>query len=312
MTGVQTSASLVRSTANDIGIQLQVTVLIPAYNEEQAIIRVLEEVSAVMESTNYRYEVLVVDDASTDATAQLAEEFSVTCWESPVRVIRRPFNAGAGAARKTGIRAARGEFVVMLDADGSYAASSIPELLKYIPDYDQVNGARIGEAGTYPWLRGPAKWAIRKLACYLTGKQIPDLNTGLKVVKRDVVNRFLWVIPDGFSCVTTMTLAFLSNGYAVKYVEVPYRSRIGISKFHPIKDTASYISTVLRMVMYFQPLKVFFPLAFMSMVAGLAKGVWSFRVTGSLQESDVIILVGSFLTAMLGLLAEIIVAHHRR
>lgn len=289
----------------------EVTVLIPAYNEERAIVGVLEEVTGVMNAAGYQYEVLVVDDASRDGTAELVEDFAARSWEGRVRLLRRPVNGGAGAARKCGLRAARGEIVVMLDGDGSYPAVAIPQLLRFFPEYDQVNGARTSEQGSLPWLRRPAKWLIRMLACYLTGRRIPDLNTGLKAMKRDVVRRYLWVVPDGFSCVTTMTLAFLSNGHYVKYVPVEYRKRIGKSKFHPVKDTANYLSTVVRMVMYFHPLKVFLPLAALAIGVGLAKGLWSFYSTGTLQESDVIVLVGGFLTAMLGLLADIIVVHQR-
>jgi glycosyltransferase involved in cell wall biosynthesis len=223
-----------------------------------------------------------------------------------------PERRGAGAARKEGIRRARGDVVVMLDADGSYSPHSIPELFSYFPAYDQVNGARTSEQGTLRWLRRPAKWLIRKLACYLTGKKIPDLNTGLKAFKREEMLRWLWVVPDGFSCVTTMTLAFLTNGYAVKYVPTEYRPRIGRSKFHPIKDTASYLATVLRMVLYFRPLKVFLPLAGLMIGAGVGKSVLSFALTGSMQESDIVVLTAGFMTCMLGLLAEVIVAHHRR
>lgn len=294
------------------GQRCGVTVLIPAYNEAEAIPVVLEEMVAAMRGQGYAYEILVVDDASTDDTAARAEQFAAGCWEVPVRVLRRPVNGGAGAARKTGIKAARGDYVVMLDADGSYPADEVPRLLEHVPQYDQVNGARTSEQGTLPWLRRPAKWFIRKLACYLTGKTIPDLNTGLKVARRDVLRRFLWVVPDGFSCVTTMTLAFLSNGYTVKYVPVAYRPRIGKSKFHPVKDTAAYLSTVVRIVMYFHPLKVFGPVAALITLLAAGKSLWSFRTTGTLQESDVILMVFGFLTAMLGLLADIIVAHHRR
>jgi glycosyltransferase involved in cell wall biosynthesis len=255
---------------------------------------------------------LVVDDASTDRTAMIAEEFARACWQCPVRVIRCRERRGAGAARKVGIRQARGELVVMLDADGTYPAESIPELLAHFPAYDQVNGARTSEQGTMRWLRRPAKWFIRKLACYLTGHKIPDLNTGLKAFRRDEMLRWLWVVPDGFSCVTTMTLAFLTNGYAVKYVPVSYKPRIGQSKFHPVKDTASYLATVLRMVLYFRPLKVFLPLSGLMIVAAVAKTVLSFALTGSMQESDIVMMVAGFMTCMLGLLAEVIVAHHRR
>jgi hypothetical protein len=175
-----------------------------------------------------------------------------------------------------------------------------------------VNGARTSEQGSLPWLRRPAKWFIRKLACYLTGHRIPDLNTGLKAFKRDLMLEWMWVVPDGFSCVTTMTLAFLTNGYQVKYVPTTYRPRIGKSKFHPVKDTLSYLATVLRMVLYFRPLKVFLPLAGLVIVAGILKSIFSFTVTGTMQESDIVVFTAGFMTCMLGLLAEVIVAHHRR
>lgn len=290
----------------------KLTVLLPAYNEELAIGPVLAEVVEALAELDGSHEILVVDDASIDRTAEVAEQFAQDCWQCPIRVIRCPENRGAGAARKVGVREARGEIVVMLDADGSYPAECIRELIAHFPAYDQVNGARTSEQGTLPWLRRPAKWFIRMLACYLTGCRIPDLNTGLKAFKRDRMLPWLWVVPNGFSCVTTMTLAFLTNGYAVKYVDVPYRPRIGKSKFHPIKDTWAYLATVLRMVLYFRPLKIFLPLAGLLMSGGVLTSLLSFYATGSMQESDIVVFTAGFMTAMLGLLAEVIVAHHRR
>lgn len=310
MEGWQTQA--VAEPAGDTGVSWQLSVLLPAYNEQQAIAWVLDEIVEALSDQSIRYEIVVVDDASTDCTAELAEAFGRTCWQCPVRVVRCPERRGAGAARKVGIRHARGELIVMLDADGTYPARFIPELLRYFPAYDQVNGARTSEQGTMPWLRRPAKWFIRKLACYLTGHKIPDLNTGLKAFKRDSMLPWLWVVPDGFSCVTTMTLAFLTNSHPVKYVPIDYRPRIGRSKFHPIKDTISYLATVLRMVLYFRPLKVFLPISGLVIAAGMLKSALSFALTGSMQESDIVVMTAGFMTCMLGLLAEVIVAHHRR
>lgn len=310
MDGLQTQT--VVAWSNQAPAVYQLTVLLPAYNEELAICQVLGDVVEALARLELNYEILVVDDASTDATARLAEQFAADCWQAPIRVIRSVDNRGAGAARKLGIRHARGDVIVMLDADGTYPAEAIPSLLAHFPAYDQVNGARTSEQGTHAWLRRPAKWFIRKLACYLTGYPIPDLNTGLKAFKREAMLPWLWVIPNGFSCVTTMTLAFLTNGYAVKYVPVEYRPRIGRSKFHPIHDTLAYLATVLRMVLYFRPLKVFLPLAGWMLWVGVAKSAYSFRATGTMQESDVVLLSAAFMTAMLGLLAEVIVAHHRR
>ena len=310
MDGWQTQA--VEEVARGAATKCKVSVVLPTYNEELAIERVLEEIVSVLENQPWTFEVLVVDDASTDTTVARAEAFAKQCWQCPVRVVERPVNGGAGAARKTGVRAAGGEIVVMLDADGTYPAESVLEMLKYFPAYDQVNGARTSEQGTWPWLRTPAKWVIRQLACYLTGVHIPDLNTGLKAFKREAMLPWLWVVPNGFSCVTTMTLAFLTNGYSVKYIPTPYRRRIGQSKFHPIKDTLAYLSTVIRIVLYFRPLKVFLPVSGLMIAAGLLKSMASFYWTGSMQESDIVVLTAGFMTCMLGLLAEVIVAHHRR
>ncbi|OYV82379.1 MAG: hypothetical protein B7Z73_17135 [Planctomycetia bacterium 21-64-5] len=303
---------LLAAPAAEVQVQVQVTVLLPAFNEEQAIERVLGEIVETLADEPLCFEIVVVDDASTDRTAERAERFAAECWQCPVRVIRCLENRGAGAARRVGIRQARGEIVVMLDADGSYPADAIPALLRWFPAYDQVNGARTSEQGTLPWLRKPTKWFIRQLASYLTGHKIPDLNTGLKAFKREAMLPWLWVVPDGFSCVTTMTLAFLTNGYAVKYVPTAYRPRIGHSKFHPIKDTLAYLSTVLRIVLYFRPLKVFLPLSGLLMALGTAKTAFDWWSTGSMQESDIVVFVAGFMTCMIGLLAEVIVAHHRR
>jgi glycosyltransferase involved in cell wall biosynthesis len=310
MEGWQTQ--VVAASVTEVSPRCELSVVLPAYNEQEAIVRVLEEIVGAMSQEPIRYEILVVDDASTDQTAFAAEQYAERTAECPIRVIRCPLRRGAGAARKVGIRHAQGDVVVMLDADGTYTAETIPEMLAYFPAYDQVNGARTSEQGTLPWLRRPAKWFIRKLACYLTGCKIPDLNTGLKAFKRQEMLRWLWVVPDGFSCVTTMTLAFLTNGYAVKYIPTEYRPRIGKSKFHPIKDTLSYLSTVLRMVLYFRPLKVFLPLSGMMIAGGMVKSLASFAWTGTMQESDIVVIVAGFMTCMLGLLAEVIVAHHRR
>lgn len=290
----------------------QLTVLLPAFNEELAIQFVLDDIVEALRNESIRYEILVVDDASTDRTAELAEEFARGCWQCAVRVIRCPERRGAGAARKVGIRHARGDVVVMLDADGTYPADAIPALLRHFPQYDQVNGARTSEQGTLPWLRKPAKWLIRQLACYLSGHAIPDLNTGLKAFKREAMLRWLWVVPDGFSCVTTMTLAFLTNGYAVKYVPTSYRPRIGRSKFHPIRDTWAYLNTIVRLVLYFRPLRIFLPLAGAVAAIGAARLALAGPSSSADPQSNILLMLGGFMTAMLGLLAEVIVAQHRR
>lgn len=293
-------------TSNASDEPLDLTVLLPCYDEEEAIGPVIRELREALVGWPGSWEILVVDDASTDCTAERAEA-------AGARVLRRVQNAGAGAARKTGIRAARGQVVAMLDADGTYPAKHLPELLTFLPDWDQVNGARSSEQGTLPWLRAPAKWTIRKLAEWIAGREIPDLNTGMKVFKRERMLHYLWAIPDGFSCVSSMTLAFLCNGHSVRWEPIDYRPRIGRSKFRPVKDAASYLMTVVRIVMYFRPLRVFLPLALAVASVGVLHGVWGWRFSEkhTLQESDIIIVLAAVMIGVVGLLADLIVAQRR-
>jgi glycosyltransferase involved in cell wall biosynthesis len=278
-----------------------VTVIIPAHNEAQAVGKVVSEVQSVLQKTKTSFEILVVDDASTDQTALKAQK-------AGAKVVKRLLRGGSGAARKTGLREALGKIVVMLDADGSYDPKTIPQMLKLFPQFDQVNGARDSEQGAYPGLRQPAKWFIKTLASYLTNTSIPDLNTGLKAFKRQPMLKFLWVIPNGFSCVSTMTLAFLSNGYNVTWIPTKYRKRIGISKFHPFHDTLAYLTTVVRIVMYFNPLRIFGPLALVIFVLGLLSAIRNFSLYHTIQQSDIIIFMTATVTLTLGLLADLIVA----
>ena len=172
-------------------------------------------------------------------------------------------NGGSGTARRIGTQDARGRIVVWTDADMTYPNERIPEFVRYLdenPDVDQVVGARTTEEGTHKWARVPAKWVIRKVASSLSGTAIPDLNSGLRAFRRDVSLPYLRLLPPGFSCVTTITMAFLSNQHGVDYVPIDYAKRAGVSKFHPFRDAYRYILQVLRMVMYFNPLKVLMPL----------------------------------------------------
>jgi hypothetical protein len=191
----------------------------------------------------------------------------------------------------------------------TYPNDRIPELVGQLDEtWDQVVGARRTEAGTYKLARVPAKWAIRKLASFLTSTDIPDLNSGLRAFKRGVAEPYLHLLPPGFSCVTTITLAFLSNGHQVKYVPIDYFKRAGRSKFHPLRDAYNYIIQVLRMVMYFNPLRVLMPVALTLLAATFAKAavdlaVHDLRVTGS----TVLVGLAAFNIMAIALLADLVV-----
>lgn len=284
---------------------IYVSIVLPCYNEEEALPSVIEEIRDAMKDYEKSYEILIIDDCSKDKTVELGRELAD-------RVIVRKSNGGAGAARKTGIANAYGDIIVMLDADGTYNAYDIQDMLKLFPRYDQVNGARDSEQGTIKLLRVPAKWFIRKLASLLTSTDIPDLNTGLKAFKREKMLKFLWVIPDGFSCVTSMTLAFLCNGLSVTWIPTTYKPRIGKSKFHPLKDTYNYILTVIRITMYFNPLNVFLPISVLIITIGIVKSLYdALYYVYQLQQSDIIIILGGMLVGIFGLLADLIVAQNK-
>lgn len=284
---------------------LDVTILLPVYNEEEGLPIVVDDVKKAMNGTKYSYEILVVDDKSKDKSVEVAKKLGC-------RVIRHPMNRGSGASRKTGIFHAQGKIIVMLDADGSYSASYIPQMLALFPQYDQVNGARSHEMGSLRWLRQPTKWFIRELASFLANYRIPDLNTGLKAFKKDLMIHYFWCIPDGFSCVSSMTLAFLCNGHSVTYIPIDYRKRIGISKFHPLKDTFMYILTIFRLITYFKPLKIFLPLSLAMVAGGIIKsGIDYYFIIHRLQLSDIILIITGTFIGLQGLIADLIVAQKR-
>lgn len=288
---------------HDLGL---ISIVVPVYNERQAIGHDLDLITETMAASGYKYELIVVDDGSTDHTAEIARG-------KGVRLIQHPINRGSGASRRTGILEAKGEIVVMTDGDGSYPVQDIPRLLEHFPVYDQVVGARTSEQGRWPLFRVPAKWFIRKLACYLTDTDIPDLNSGLRAFKKEVMLKFLHLIPDGFSCVTTMTLAFLCNGYIIKYVPIDYYQRVGFSKFHPVRDTYSYLLTVVRMVMYFNPLKVFLPISLLLLFVGAIKIVYDiFAYNFHFAPSTLMLILTGVQVGAMGLLADVIVKGRNR
>jgi polyisoprenyl-phosphate glycosyltransferase len=220
-------------------------------------------------------------------------------------------NGGSGTVRRIGTQRAEGEIVVWTDADMSYPNERIPELVQLLEKdstIDQVVGARTSEQGTHKVLRVPAKWFIRKLAEQLTGSQIPDLNSGLRAFRREVALPYLRLLPPGFSCVTTITIAFLSNQHDVRYVPIEYSKRAGTSKFKFVRDAYRYILQVLRMVMYFNPLKVLMPLALVLLGLGIAKGIFDLAVHPfRLADDTVLVFVTGLLIASLALLADLIV-----
>ncbi|MGI9032072.1 MAG: glycosyltransferase family 2 protein, partial [Ilumatobacteraceae bacterium] len=245
-----------------------VSVVLPVYNERGHLRAEIERVRHALDASPYSYEIIVVDDGSNDGS----ETDLPTIPD--IRLLRHSQNRGSGAARRTGTTAARGRIVVWTDVDMTYPNDEIPMLVKELDGFDQVVGARRTEEGTQRFLRVPAKWFVRKLASYLVETDIPDLNSGLRAFRRDVAMQYLHHLPAGFSCVTTLTMSFLANGYQIKYVPIDYSPRAGTSKFHWWRDTKRYLLQVVRMTLSYNPLKVFLPLGAVLLLVGVGKLVY--------------------------------------
>jgi len=286
---------------------IDVSVVLPVYNEAGHLADEVKRIRHALDHSEYSYEIIVVDDGSSDGSREVAEEID------GIRLLRFATNRGAGSARKYGTMAARGDVVVWTDVDMSYPNERIPELVDALRGYDQVVGARTTEEGTVRMLRGPAKWLIRRLASYLSRTNIPDLNSGFRAFRREVADQFLYLLPRGFSCVTTITMAFLSNGYSVRYVPIEYAPRAGRSKFHWFQDTRRYLLQVVRMILMHEPIRFFGPPAAFLGVIGIGKLVYDLIDKDFRVGSNTIVLLGlSLALAGVGLIADLMVQLNKR
>jgi glycosyltransferase involved in cell wall biosynthesis len=272
-----------------------VSVVIPALDEEDAVSNTVREVARALVAAGVAHEILVVDDGSTDETAVRAEE-------AGARVLRHPENRGYGAALQSGIARARHDLLVILDADGTYPASALPCLLAFSEQYDMIVGARTGAEVHVPGLRRPAKWFLRSLAGFLAGRRIPDLNSGMRVMRRELVERFSHVLPNGFSFTTSITLAALCSGVPVRYEPIDYRPRVGKSKIRPL-HAFDFFLLVVRSIVYFNPLRVFLPFGAILFLLGSGKLVYDL-FQENISDSAVVGFLGAAIIWSLGLLSD--------
>jgi len=272
------------------------TFVLPAHNEAGRVGEVVQEVHRRYPSA----EVLVVDDASTDATAQEAEAAGAT-------VIRHPYNKGNGAAVKSGLRRARGRVVVMMDADGQHDPADIPRLLEPLGEYDLVVGAR-NPTTQASWLRRLGNWCFNVLATYVTGRPIPDLTSGFRAARREPLVEFLHLLPNGYSYPTTTTLAFLKAGYSVAFVPIQSgRRHGGKSGVRLLRDGSRFVLIILRMVTLFTPLKVFFPSSvalFLLSCLSTAYSIFLAEHRLHIPNSAVLLFTMSIIVFLIGLVSE--------
>jgi len=280
------------------------SVVIPCFNEVAAIRSTLRELVPVVSRANA--EIIVVDDGSTDGTRVILEEIEASREVPGFRVVRHSRNQGYGAAVKTGVRRAGSEEIVIIDADGTYPCERIPDLVAAAETADMVVGARIDGQEGDGRPRRFAKAVLRAHCSWLVGERIPDMNSGLRLFRRSVFDRFFKVLPDGFSLTTTITVAMMRSRYSVVFLPVEYSTRTGRSKIRPVRDTLGFIQLILRTGMYFAPLRVLLPLVGVLSAGFLISLGYDILVLRNLTDKTIILLLFAMNTALFGLVADMI------
>lgn len=269
-----------------------VSVVIPAYNEAD----VIGDVVQALASSASWHEIIVVDDGSRDGTGASATAAGAT-------VVTHPYNKGNGAAVKSGIRRASGEFVMIIDGDGQHRPDDARRLVSRLGEYDLVIGARATSTqATHGRKLGNAM--LNGLASYLTGRDIPDLTSGFRAARREYLREFLHLLPNGFSTPTTTTLAFIKAGYNVTFEPTDARPRVGTSKIRLARDGAKFLVIILKIVTLFSPLRVFLPISLASFVLGAAYAVWTIATQQHVTNSSVLLIMLAVIVFLVGLVSE--------
>jgi glycosyltransferase involved in cell wall biosynthesis len=275
-----------------MAVPSQVSVVIPAFNEADAIAEVIRDLQAEADW----HEILVVDDGSTDATADQAEA-------AGARVIRQPYNKGNGAAVKAGIRAARGEYLLIIDADGQHKPSDAVRLVAHLGAYDLVVGARSAATQAGP-VRRLGNALLNWLSGYLAERHIPDLTSGFRGARLDYLREFLFLLPNGFSTPTTTTLAFIKAGHNVRFEPVDARQRTGQSKIRLSSDGVKFLVIILRVITIYSPMRIFLPVAGVSFALGAAYAAWTIATQTHITNSSVLLIMFGVVVFLVGLVSE--------
>jgi glycosyltransferase involved in cell wall biosynthesis len=268
------------------------SIVIPAFGEGRA---TADVVSSLLVSAPW-HEVIVVDDGSSDDTSRLAAD-------AGAKVIRHPYNKGNGAAVKTGVRQATGEFVLILDGDGQHDPADAVRLVSFLGDYDLVVGAR----STQSQATTTRRWGndfLNALASYLAERRIPDLTSGFRAARRECLLEFLHLLPNGFSTPTTTTMAFLRAGYSVHFEPVDARQRSGQSKIRLARDGTRFFLILMKVITLYSPLKVFAPVSAASLVLGVVYGVWTVIHQSRIPNGAVLLLMFGVMVFLVGLVSE--------
>lgn len=269
----------------------ELSIVIPVYNEEKAISAVINDIHNTLKN-KIKYEIIVVNDGSTDKTAEVLKKIK------KITIKNHPYNIGNGAAIKTGVRASKGKYIQLMDGDGQHKATDILKFYKYRNEYDMIVGQRdFSKFGK--WHRNIANIIYNKLASYLTDFKVKDLTSGFRLIKRDIMLTFLYLLPNTFSYPSTITLSLIKSGYFIKYVPITVFSRTGLSKIKIIKDGTRFLIIILKIIMLFSPFKIFLPASVIAFIFGII-----YFFFHNFSKLVIITIFVSILVFLLGLIAE--------
>ena len=271
---------------------VDVTVLLPAFNEELAIAGTVQKIKKLYPD----FEVLVVDDGSTDNTMQAAMDAGASVWP-------HPYNIGNGAAVKSGLRCARGDWIVMMDADGQHKPEDIALLLEHKDRYDMVVGARTGRSET-ALHRDIANKVFNQLASYVTKFKVQDLTSGFRLIKTEVARQYIYLLPNTFSYPSTLTMAYLRSGLSVKYIPIETRLRKGKSKKKLLGDSVRFLLILSKIATLFSPLRIFLPISGVLFVTGLSYYLYTYLTQGRFTNMSALLFSSSLMIFMMGLISE--------
>ncbi|MDD4994888.1 MAG: glycosyltransferase family 2 protein [Patescibacteria group bacterium] len=278
----------------------EISIVIPCYNEEATVANVLDGLARVAEKcTSHTFEIIAIDDKSEDGTLKTLES------RSDIKIIRNPYNLGYGASLKRGIKTAAGKWIFIIDADGTYPVEKLSDFFPFMDSYDMIVGARVTKVNHTEFIRRVPKKFVNWFAGWLVNRKIPDLNSGMRLFKKDICFEFWGLYPSRYSFTSTITMAFLKNDYLVKFLPIDYHKRVGESGIRPW-NFFTYINLIFKIAFYFQPLKFLIPFGIAFFTVGFAKGIYDLVGDNFVGNFSIFLMLSAVLIFFISLIADLL------